>query len=193
VPREVNIRHHATSWTKPARRVHPRTPRASGSPGGAMTSIMAPPTTRSVLPRSGPEGRLTGAEGHAPVVAVLALVVKAFPLQNGLSSWGPQGGARIAFLDPWRATAKANGASQATPVVAVLRASPNPSRAGGRGRCPRCGSTHRLCSFRQSSPSLPPKGTDPGACGFSPAKWALVLGTAGRCQDRLLGPLARHR
>jgi hypothetical protein len=33
---------------------------------GAMTSMMAPPTARSALPRSGPEGRLTGGRRPCP-------------------------------------------------------------------------------------------------------------------------------
>jgi hypothetical protein len=64
-----------------------------------------------------------------------------------------------------------------------------PSREGlgqsrGAGRCPRCGST---CSRReqkkQTSPLLPPKGTDHGPCGFSPANRPF-LGTAGGDHDR---------
>jgi len=40
---------------------------------------------------------------------------------------------------------------------------------GGRGPCPRCGSTSRVCERKsQTSPLRPPKGTDPGPCELFP-------------------------
>ncbi len=74
----------------------------------------------------------------------------------------------IAFLDP-------------EPAVAVLVV---------RRPYPRCGSTCLDCStfLRSTRPLLPPKGTDPGRCGFSPCKPAVFRGPPERGHDRHRGP-----
>ena len=83
---------------------------------GAMTSMMAPPTTPSALPRSG-LGAVTGGRGLAPVVAVLVVSAKRqtspslppkgadprtlrhFPCKTDVFK-GPLEGAMIAIVDP---------------------------------------------------------------------------------------------
>jgi hypothetical protein len=83
---------------------------------GAMTSVMAPPTTPSALPRFGPEGRLTGGRRLCPRCGSTSRVCKAgesiaapkghgppdsatFSLQTR-AFVGAAKGAMIRFMDP---------------------------------------------------------------------------------------------
>jgi hypothetical protein len=60
---------------------------------------------------------------------------------------------------------------------------------GGRGRCPRCGSTSRVCKARRVN-CCPQRARPPGPCGFFPANKGLLGGPPEGAMIAIVNPQA---
>jgi hypothetical protein len=126
-------------------------------------------------------------EGHAPVVAVLVASAKADESIAAPKGHGPLDPAGF-FLQTgcFQGTA-GRGHDRLLGPLASRR------RDGRRGPCPRCGSPSSGRKKRQTSPSLPPKGTDPWTLRAFSCKQAVFRGPPEGAMIAIVDPEPSRR